>query len=111
MPHLRIALLAVTLAACGPKTPSATHAGGGTGSGSGAGGRTTAGQGSGATAGQGSGRVASVPDVGCLTPTCAYHAGGGGYFTCLAGGAGVCFHFGGPCAPADACMFDPADRT
>lgn len=46
----------------------------------------------------------------CAASSCAFHAGGGGYFHCLAGGAGSCFHFGSPCQPADACMFDPADR-
>lgn len=52
-----------------------------------------------------------LPDVGCLTTSCAFHAGGAAYFTCLAGGAGTCFHFGGPCTPPDACMYDPADRS
>ena len=52
----------------------------------------------------------SVPAIGCLAPTCAFHAGAGAYFTCLAGGAGTCFHFGAACAPADACMYDPGDR-
>jgi hypothetical protein len=55
--------------------------------------------------------TASAPDIGCLTTSCAFHAGAAAYFTCLAGGAGACFHFGGPCTPADACMFDPGDRT
>jgi hypothetical protein len=54
-----------------------------------------------------SGSAAIVPEVGCPNPTCAFHAGAGSYFTCLSGGAGICFHFGGPCAPADGCMFDP----
>ena len=54
--------------------------------------------------------VATVPDIGCLVPTCVFHAGAGAYFTCLAGGAGTCFHFGASCAPADQCMYDPADR-
>ena len=52
-----------------------------------------------------------VPEIGCLTTTCVFHAGAGAYFTCFAGGAGACFHFGAPCAPADHCMYDPADRT
>jgi hypothetical protein len=52
-----------------------------------------------------------LPAVGCPTPTCAFHAGVGGYFTCLAGGAGACFHFGAPCAPQDQCMYDPSDRS
>jgi hypothetical protein len=55
--------------------------------------------------------AAVVPDIGCLATTCAFHAGAAAYFTCLSGGAGVCFHFGAPCAPADGCMFDPGDRT
>ena len=52
-----------------------------------------------------------LPAVGCPAPTCAFHAGAGGYFTCLAGGAGMCFHFGSPCAPQDGCMYDPGDRA
>jgi len=52
-----------------------------------------------------------VPDVGCPAPTCVFHVGAGAYFTCLAGGAGACFHFGAPCAPPDLCMYDPADRA
>jgi hypothetical protein len=42
----------------------------------------------------------------CAQPSCAYHAGAGGYFFCLAGGAGACFHFGSPCEPAEACMLE-----
>ena len=61
--------------------------------------------------GQGAGTpVVALKDVGCPAPTCAYHVGGAAYFTCLAGGAGMCFHFGGPCAPADGCMYDGADH-
>jgi hypothetical protein len=52
-----------------------------------------------------------LADIGCLQTSCAFHAGAGAYFTCLAGGAGACFHFGGPCAPPDGCMYDPSDRT
>jgi len=52
-----------------------------------------------------------LPAVGCPSPTCAFHAGASGYFTCLSGGAGACFHFGAPCAPVDACMYDPTDRS
>ena len=61
--------------------------------------------------GSGSAAVQSAPDVGCLTATCAYHQGTATYFTCLAGGAGVCFHFGGACTPSESCMVDAADRT
>jgi len=55
--------------------------------------------------------VPEARDVPCPAPTCAFHAGAAAYFTCLAGGAGACFHFGARCAPADSCMFDPGDRT
>lgn len=67
----------------------------------------------GSAAGSGSGAPATVAvaDVGCLQPSCAFHAGAAAYFTCLAGGAGACFHFGGPCTPPDACMYDPAARA
>lgn len=53
----------------------------------------------------------TVPDIGCLTPSCALHPNTGAYFTCLAGGAGVCFHFGAPCTPEAACMYDVAAKT
>lgn len=52
-----------------------------------------------------------APDIGCPTTSCVYHAGVGQYFTCMAGGAGVCFHFGAACTPSDKCMYDAADRT
>jgi hypothetical protein len=61
--------------------------------------------------GSASGSAAIVPEVGCPNPTCAFHAGAGSYFTCLSGGAGICFHFGAPCAPADGCMFDSQTRA
>lgn len=64
-----------------------------------------------AGSGVGSASVANAPDVGCLTATCAYHQGTATYFTCLAGGAGVCFHFGAACTPSDSCMIDATDRT
>jgi hypothetical protein len=50
-------------------------------------------------------------DVGCLSTTCAYHQATATYFTCLAGGAGVCFHFGAACTPPESCMIDATDRT
>jgi hypothetical protein len=53
----------------------------------------------------------NAPDVGCLTATCAYHQGTATYFTCLAGGAGVCFHFGAACTPSESCMVDATDKT
>jgi hypothetical protein len=64
------------------------------------------------SAGKGSAaQPVTLPDVGCLSPSCAFHAGAGAHFTCLAGGNGVCFHFGAACTPADGCMYDPGDRT
>lgn len=104
-------LLAVVIAAaCSGGSKEIKH-GGGTGSGA----QVTHGSGIGAGSGSGA-KVASttpsaVPEIGCLTPTCAYHAGAGSYFTCLAGGAGTCFHFGGPCTPPDKCMYDTSSRT
>jgi hypothetical protein len=61
--------------------------------------------------GQGSANVAvNAPDVGCLTATCAYHQNTATYFTCLAGGAGMCFHFGAACTPSESCMVDASDH-
>jgi hypothetical protein len=62
-------------------------------------------------AGAGSQVAVVLPVVGCPSPTCVFHAGASGYFTCLSGGAGACFHFGAPCEPPDACMYDPSDRS
>ncbi len=53
----------------------------------------------------------AIKDIGCLAPTCAFHAGAGAYFTCQSSGAGMCFHFGAPCTPANACMYDPATKS
>lgn len=61
--------------------------------------------------GSGSQVAIAAPDVGCLTATCAFHQATATYFTCLAGGAGVCFHFGAACVPPEDCMIDPTDRT
>ncbi len=47
----------------------------------------------------------------CAPLACVYHGGAGGYFSCLAGGQGSCFHFGAPCQPADDCMLDPSERS
>jgi hypothetical protein len=102
---LRTVLLIAVVVACGPKSTDVKQPGGGGGGG------TRVGTGSGSQATTGTTPVGSAPDVGCLAPTCAYHAGGNGYFTCLASGAGVCFHFGGPCTPKDTCMYDAAART
>jgi hypothetical protein len=102
-PVLRLLVLVLPLVACGPKATDVKHGGG-----------TTGGGGAGSATGGATnppGPVGSVPDVGCLAPSCAYHAGANGYFTCLAGGAGACFHFGSPCTPKDSCMFDAVDRS
>jgi hypothetical protein len=107
---VRYALIAVVLAACG-HPPDPRHGGGAGGAGS-----ATAG---GSNVKPQPGHASTNPDpnlpeaheVPCPTPTCAFHAGGGAYSTCLAGGAGTCFHFGGHCTPPDSCMFDPNDRT
>lgn len=40
--------------------------------------------------------------------SCMFHQGAGGYFSCLSGSDGQCFHFGGVCTPDDACVPDPA---
>jgi hypothetical protein len=53
----------------------------------------------------------TIKDVGCPSFSCAYHAGVGQYFTCLSGGAGACFHFGGACMPDNNCMYDSASKT
>lgn len=96
-------LLVLALVACGhPAVQHATPPGGTT---------HAVAQGSGSTTGSAAPTPVTVTDVGCLAPSCAYHAGAAAYFTCLAGGAGACFHFGAPCAPADGCMFDAKDRT
>ena len=52
------------------------------------------------------GPMLPLEGVPCAAQTCAYHAGSDGYFLCLNGAAGRCFHYGRSCAPADACMFD-----
>lgn len=100
---LRLSVLVIALVACGPKGTDVKSGGGG-------GGGKTAG-GTGGSTNQGGGPAGAVPDVGCLQPSCAYHAGANAYHTCLAGGSGACFHFGGPCTPKDSCMFDAGDRT
>jgi hypothetical protein len=105
LPWASLVVVVLVVAACGPKTTEVKNGG------DGAKGHKVAGTGSGSATPPGPGPVGTVPDVGCLQPSCAYHAGANGYFTCLAGGAGACFHFGGPCTPKDSCMFDAADRT
>ena len=101
--------MTASLVSCGPPTTGVKT--GGTGGGTATGSAKAAGSGSAAGMATGSGGIATIPDVGCLAPGCVYHAGTGAYFTCLAGGAGACFHFGGPCAPSDGCMYDAADRS
>jgi hypothetical protein len=92
------------IAACGGHTPEPVHNGAGSNAPSGSNTAPIA-------MGSAVGSAAIVPEVGCPNPTCAFHAGAGSYFTCLSGGAGICFHFGGPCAPSDGCMFDPQTRA
>ena len=57
------------------------------------------------------GGPSTVRDIGCLKPTCVFHAGAAAYFTCQSGGAGTCFHFGSSCTPESACMYDPAAKS
>lgn len=49
--------------------------------------------------------------VACAAQACAYHAGREGYFLCLNGAAGRCFHYGRSCAPADGCMYEARSGT
>jgi hypothetical protein len=49
--------------------------------------------------------------IGCPVPTCVLHPNHGTYFTCLNGGAGTCFHFGGPCVPDGGCMYDASSSS
>jgi hypothetical protein len=65
----------------------------------------------GSAAGSGAPPAIAVKDIGCPSPTCAYHAGANGYFTCLAGGAGACFHFGAPCTPTAGCMYNATEHA
>lgn len=97
----------VIAVACSGGSKEIKRGGGGTGSGGG----VAQGKGAGSGSAQPAGKAAVIPDVGCLVTSCAYHAGAGSYLTCLSGGAGVCFHFGGPCNPTDTCMYDAASRT
>jgi hypothetical protein len=101
------ALFVIVLAsfACGGNSPEVKQPAG-TGSGS----ATTVVSGTVPTR-TGSAAAVNAPDVGCLTATCAYHQNTATYFTCLAGGAGMCFHFGAACTPSESCMIDAADRT
>lgn len=97
-----IVAVAVAVAACGSAGPSARAP---------AGHRVAAGT-SVATSGTPQpGPTGPLRDIGCLTPTCAFHPGTGTYFTCTSSGAGTCFHFGPACNPSDGCMYDPAART
>jgi len=93
--------------ACGGHTPEPVGNSGGRGSAA----VTRAGSAAVVPAGSAAAVAAIVPDVGCPDPSCAYHPGTATYFTCLSGGAGACFHFGGPCTPAGSCMFDAQARA
>jgi hypothetical protein len=53
----------------------------------------------------------TLKTVGCPVPSCVMHPAHGTYFTCMNGGAGTCFHFGGPCIPDKACMYDAASNS
>lgn len=106
--------LAVALAACPGGNQGPTTPGGGT---RGSGGGT---RGSGSGGGSGSATDDVLPDpavaaagVPCVDPGCVYHGGlvAGAYFSCFSSGNGACFHFGAPCAPADACMYDAASQA
>jgi hypothetical protein len=102
--HVLVTLGLGAAVGCGGGKPQVASAGGGA--------RTTGTQttaGTHGTTGQLDTPAGKVPDVGCLQPSCAYHAGTGGYFSCMAGGAGLCFHYGAPCSPRDGCMFDSID--
>lgn len=118
--RLSLAALALGLmVACSSSaTPGPVSPGGGATGGGAVDGTPSAG-GGGGDAGSAAPPVASKPGKplldpagqACVQPSCAYHAGVGGYFFCLAGGAGSCFHFGSPCEPPEACMFEAASRT
>jgi len=108
-----LALILLALAGC---SGGGQHGGTGPGAGTGAG----PGTGTGATVPVRKPGTPMLPPEGiaCAPLGCVYHAGAAAYFTCTnprgggtaaGGGAGTCFHYGATCAPADGCMFDPAD--
>lgn len=100
---MRIAIaVCVVVAACG-NPPDVKRPTDGSGS-------AVAKTGSGTPAIGGTGPVV-LKDVGCPAFSCAIHPGLNQYFTCLNGGAGTCFHFGGPCMPEAACMYDVASKS
>lgn len=106
-------MIALLLSACSgsspaPAHPPTTNSGD---SGSATASTTVVHRGTGGVLPTSAGSAAIVPDVGCPSPSCAYHANAAGYFTCLSGGDGVCFHFGAPCTPADRCMFDAGGKA
>lgn len=102
-------VVAVVLAACGGSPKAGPTGPTGTKVTPGASGKTPP------VSGGGNGSAAAGPivvkDIGCPAPTCVFHAGTGGYYTCTNSGAGMCFHFGPACTPAGGCMYDAADRT
>src|ERR1044072_360987 len=71
---VRLVMVVIALAAGGPKATDVKSGGKPT--------DAKVGAGSGSAQGSGAGPVGTVRDVGCLTPSCAYHAGANGYFTC-----------------------------
>jgi hypothetical protein len=111
---LAFVVAALVTVGCGtppdPKHPTAGSAGAPSGGGAGkrGGGGAKRGGGGGAKRGQ---PEPTPRDIGCLVPTCVYHAGANAYFACQSGGAGTCFHFGAACTPAGACMYDAASRS
>jgi len=102
---VRSLIFAIIVLGCG--SPPAVQRPKGSGSGSGSG--------SVATTNTGAKLPATGPtvvrDIGCIKPSCAFHAGGAAYFTCQSGGAGTCFHFGATCTPQNGCMYDPATKS
>jgi hypothetical protein len=104
---VRSLIFAVLIVGCG-NPPTTKRPGSGSGSGSGSDQDARVGQTVKPTVSTGSG---TARDIGCLKPSCAFHAGASGYFTCQSGGAGTCFHFGAPCTPEGACMYDAAARS
>ncbi len=103
--RLAPALLLVALSACpgpGDRTGGGQVApdGGGKGKPGGSARDKPAGPG-----GPAAGALLPAEGIACAASSCVYHAGGDGYFACLAGGGGTCFHYGAPCEPAARCMY------
>ncbi len=65
----------------------------------------------GAVSGRSAGKGLPGTGISCATRRCMYHPGADGYFRCLNGGAGTCFHYGRSCAPSNRCMYDRKARS